>query len=251
MTTKTSVGYAIVAHARETGERARSRLRRRRARSRSAGSPRRRSCCGRCAPVVFVELGIRGWDAEPELGKPVRRRQRIQPDHERRRHEREHERRPEERIAVRREQPHRRDESEQHRQVDVRVQPLERRRDRLGRRDDPRLDVERQRSLEPEDVVRMRERRRDVALDGNPDRMPRDEDETRRGGARSRARRFVRGTRSRAASPWRNTLIRRISHQDPTPAPDTLHLMADLDGKPLDERLQEIGTQLAWVRDYL
>jgi len=27
--------------------------------------------------------------------------------------------------------------------------------------------------------------------------------------------------------------------------------MADLDGKPLDERLQEIGTQLAWVRDYL
>jgi len=27
--------------------------------------------------------------------------------------------------------------------------------------------------------------------------------------------------------------------------------MADLDGKPLDERLQEIGIQLAWVRDYL
>ena len=41
------------------------------------------------------------------------------------------------------------------------------------------------------------------------------------------------------------------SHQDPTPAPDTLHLMADLEGKPLDERLEEIGTQLAWVRDYL
>jgi hypothetical protein len=27
--------------------------------------------------------------------------------------------------------------------------------------------------------------------------------------------------------------------------------MAELDGKPLDERLQEIGAQLAWVRDYL
>jgi hypothetical protein len=27
--------------------------------------------------------------------------------------------------------------------------------------------------------------------------------------------------------------------------------MADADGKPLDERLEEIGTQLAWVRDYL
>jgi hypothetical protein len=27
--------------------------------------------------------------------------------------------------------------------------------------------------------------------------------------------------------------------------------MADVDGKPLDERLQEIGAQLAWVRDYL
>jgi hypothetical protein len=27
--------------------------------------------------------------------------------------------------------------------------------------------------------------------------------------------------------------------------------MAELDGKPLEERLQEIGAQLAWVRDYL
>jgi len=27
--------------------------------------------------------------------------------------------------------------------------------------------------------------------------------------------------------------------------------MADVDGKPLDERLEEIGAQLAWVRDYL
>jgi len=27
--------------------------------------------------------------------------------------------------------------------------------------------------------------------------------------------------------------------------------MVDVDGKPLDERLQEIGAQLAWVRDYL
>ncbi len=27
--------------------------------------------------------------------------------------------------------------------------------------------------------------------------------------------------------------------------------MAEVDGKPLDERLQEIGAQLAWVRDYL
>jgi hypothetical protein len=30
-----------------------------------------------------------------------------------------------------------------------------------------------------------------------------------------------------------------------------LAAMADVDGKPLDERLQEIGAQLAWVRDYL
>jgi len=27
--------------------------------------------------------------------------------------------------------------------------------------------------------------------------------------------------------------------------------VTELDGKPLDERLQEIGAQLAWVRDYL
>jgi hypothetical protein len=27
--------------------------------------------------------------------------------------------------------------------------------------------------------------------------------------------------------------------------------VADVDGKPLDERLEEIGAQLAWVRDYL
>jgi hypothetical protein len=27
--------------------------------------------------------------------------------------------------------------------------------------------------------------------------------------------------------------------------------MAEADGKPLEERLQEIGAQLAWVRDYL
>jgi len=27
--------------------------------------------------------------------------------------------------------------------------------------------------------------------------------------------------------------------------------MAEVDGKPLDERLEEIGAQLAWVRDYL
>jgi hypothetical protein len=31
----------------------------------------------------------------------------------------------------------------------------------------------------------------------------------------------------------------------------TLSGMADVDGKPLQERLQEIGAQLAWVRDYL
>ena len=34
-------------------------------------------------------------------------------------------------------------------------------------------------------------------------------------------------------------------------APATLSHMADQDGKPLDERLEEIGAQLAWVRDYL
>jgi len=27
--------------------------------------------------------------------------------------------------------------------------------------------------------------------------------------------------------------------------------MAEVYGKPLDERLEEIGAQLAWVRDYL
>jgi len=27
--------------------------------------------------------------------------------------------------------------------------------------------------------------------------------------------------------------------------------VSEADGKPLDERLQEIGAQLAWVRDYL
>jgi len=27
--------------------------------------------------------------------------------------------------------------------------------------------------------------------------------------------------------------------------------MAEVETKPLDERLQEIGAQLAWVRDYL
>jgi hypothetical protein len=27
--------------------------------------------------------------------------------------------------------------------------------------------------------------------------------------------------------------------------------VAEVDSKPLDERLQEIGAQLAWVRDYL
>jgi hypothetical protein len=27
--------------------------------------------------------------------------------------------------------------------------------------------------------------------------------------------------------------------------------VTDVDGKPLDERLEEIGAQLAWVRDYL
>ena len=27
--------------------------------------------------------------------------------------------------------------------------------------------------------------------------------------------------------------------------------VADVDGKPLVERLEEIGAQLAWVRDYL
>jgi len=27
--------------------------------------------------------------------------------------------------------------------------------------------------------------------------------------------------------------------------------MSDVDGKPLAEQLEEIGAQLAWVRDYL
>ncbi len=31
----------------------------------------------------------------------------------------------------------------------------------------------------------------------------------------------------------------------------TLGHVAEADGKPLDERLEEIGAQLAWVRDYL
>ena len=33
--------------------------------------------------------------------------------------------------------------------------------------------------------------------------------------------------------------------------PATLGAWPSVDGKPLDERLQEIGAQLAWVRDYL
>jgi hypothetical protein len=31
----------------------------------------------------------------------------------------------------------------------------------------------------------------------------------------------------------------------------TIANVADHDGKPLDQRLEEIGAQLAWVRDYL
>jgi hypothetical protein len=31
----------------------------------------------------------------------------------------------------------------------------------------------------------------------------------------------------------------------------TLLPVAEQDGKPLDQRLEEIGAQLAWVRDYL
>jgi hypothetical protein len=31
----------------------------------------------------------------------------------------------------------------------------------------------------------------------------------------------------------------------------TIAGMSDADGKPLDQRLEEIGAQLAWVRDYL
>jgi hypothetical protein len=37
----------------------------------------------------------------------------------------------------------------------------------------------------------------------------------------------------------------------PTLGAATLGRMSEADGKPLDERLQEIGAQLAWVRDYL
>ena len=37
----------------------------------------------------------------------------------------------------------------------------------------------------------------------------------------------------------------------PTLRAATLGRMSEADGKPLDDRLQEIGTQLAWVRDYL
>jgi hypothetical protein len=49
---------------------------------------------------------------------------------------------------------------------------------------------------------------------------------------------------------------RRCARRDPvTPCPTrhlgTLGSVAEVDGKPLDERLQEIGAQLAWVRDYL
>ncbi len=34
-------------------------------------------------------------------------------------------------------------------------------------------------------------------------------------------------------------------------APGYARRVSDMDGKPLDERLEEIGAQLAWVRDYL
>jgi hypothetical protein len=37
----------------------------------------------------------------------------------------------------------------------------------------------------------------------------------------------------------------------PTPSAATLPTMADQDGKSLDQRLEEIGAQLAWVRVYL
>jgi hypothetical protein len=37
----------------------------------------------------------------------------------------------------------------------------------------------------------------------------------------------------------------------PTSGAARLKPMAEVDGKPLDERLEEIRAQLAWVRDYL
>ena len=36
-----------------------------------------------------------------------------------------------------------------------------------------------------------------------------------------------------------------------SPEPGYAWRMATVEGKPLDERLEEIGAQLAWVRDYL
>jgi hypothetical protein len=44
---------------------------------------------------------------------------------------------------------------------------------------------------------------------------------------------------------------RHAGDESPTSIAATLDGMAEVDGKPLDERLQEIGAQLAWVRDYL
>jgi hypothetical protein len=48
---------------------------------------------------------------------------------------------------------------------------------------------------------------------------------------------------------WQDVLAR--PDRTPTPAVATLLQMADANGKPLDQRLEEIGAQLAWVRDYL
>ena len=44
---------------------------------------------------------------------------------------------------------------------------------------------------------------------------------------------------------------RRAPRRSPTPGAATLGSVTEVDAKPLDERLEEIGAQLAWVRDYL
>ena len=91
-----------------------------------------------------------------------------------RRNERQGERRAHGRVARGREQPRGCDECEEHREVDVRVEPGERGGDVRGLEavDERSFHVQRQRTLETQHVVSVGEGRRDVAFDRNANRMP-------------------------------------------------------------------------------
>ena len=125
------------------------------------------------------QLGVGRRHPEAEFRQPMWRRKRIEPDDERSGQESQRERRADDRVARGREQARGGDEGEQHRQVDVRVEPRESRGDArvVEPTDDCVLHVQRQRSLESQHVVRVGEGRRDVAFDRNPDRVPREQHE--------------------------------------------------------------------------